>query len=43
MMVGLWLFNTNNADLNGHVEVGSQATSPGVPRSPSDVTREPKL
>ena len=25
------------------VEVGSQVTSLGVPRSPSDVTREPKL
>jgi len=25
------------------IKVGSQVASPGVPRSPNDVTREPKL
>ena len=43
MMVGPWLFNVNKAHLNVNVEAGSQVTSPGVPRSPGNVTREPKL
>jgi hypothetical protein len=42
MMVVLWLFNTNN-NTPTIVEYGSQFTSLGVPRSPSDVTCEPKL
>jgi len=42
MMVALWLFNANKINPN-NVEYGSQFTSLGVPRSPSDVTCEPKL
>ncbi len=42
MMDMLWLFSTNNASPNNY-EYGSQSTSPSVPRSPSDVTCEPKL
>jgi hypothetical protein len=45
MKIGLWRLNANSihSQVSRNAETGSQVTSPGVPRSPNDVTREPKL